>query len=41
MLLFIVNCIFVIDFDDCLGNIIGFCLENIVCICKDGEFFCK
>ncbi|XP_046528695.1 uncharacterized protein LOC124245380 [Equus quagga] len=35
------NCTSVTDFDDCPGNTTGFCPENIVCTCKDGEPFCK
>ncbi|KAM5290653.1 uncharacterized protein AAES06_006763 [Glossophaga mutica] len=35
------NCTSVNDFDDCLGNVTGFCPKDIVCACKDGEPFCK
>ncbi|KAM4818656.1 uncharacterized protein RHO17_003830 [Thomomys bottae] len=35
------NCTHVKDFEDCLGNAIDFCPQNITCTCKDGEPFCK
>uniref|UniRef100_A0A8C9MH54 Uncharacterized LOC108962060 n=1 Tax=Serinus canaria TaxID=9135 RepID=A0A8C9MH54_SERCA len=35
------NCNGVVDFEACLGNTDQFCPENIPCLCKDEEPFCR